>query len=139
MEKEQVVYAREQYKGRPMIIVLDNEHSLFDNYPGKGYAIWDDTRELVTFMETNQESFGMANADFPYVIAVAPYACIQSFRVLMDRPGVVNTMSNNKDKLKEGRYDYNMDIIAHAAGNTRPSLPGGKTYYERLEEESKKE
>lgn len=133
MEKEQVVYAREQYNGRPTIIVLDNEHSFFDNYPGKCYAIWDDSRELVTFMETNLESSGMSSADFPYIVAVAPYSCIQSFRVLMDRPGVVTTMGKNKGALKEGRYEYNMGIISQAARNTRPGLPGG-TYYDKLNE-----
>ena len=129
MTKEQVMYLRDEvYKDKPVIVVLDNEHNFMDNYPGRCFPIWDDDKEIVTFVETNQESSGMTSSDFPYMIAVASYDFIQSFRFLSDMETVIGIFKDNKAKLGDGKYDYNIKCISTGARNTRPAH---KPYYEQ--------
>lgn len=120
MEKNQVQYFREKYKGRPTLIICDNEHNFFDNFPGRCLPIWDDDLELVTFLESDHEFSGMANADFPYVEVVTPYACIQSFRVFTDRETIMGFLNDTKSKLGNDAYEYAKKNINILALNQRP-------------------
>lgn len=120
MTKEQVQYFRNKYKDQPVLIICDNEHNFFDNYPSYTLPIWDDDRELVTFMHTNQETSGMASSDFPYVVSVTSYDFIQSFRVFTDREKINDYLSDLKAKRGAGAYEYSKKIVNALALNSRP-------------------
>lgn len=128
MTKEQVVYLRDEvFKGQPFIVVLDNEHNFMDNYPGRCFPVWDDEREIVSFVESNQESSGMASADYPCIIAYAAYDYIQSIRVLTDRESAMNYLKDSKAVIGQEKYDYNKSIVSRMSRNTRPNH---RPYYE---------
>lgn len=120
MNKEQVQYFRKKYEGQPVLIICDNEHNFFDNYPSRCLPIWDDDRELVTFVESYQESSGMGSSDFPYVVTVTSYDFIQSFRVFSDRNKILDFLNELKSKRGDGAYQYSKEIVDRMALNTRP-------------------
>lgn len=127
MTKEQVIFIRNKYAGKPIIITMGGTATFFaDNYPGRLFPIWDDENELVTSIETHRENSGMSSKDFPYVAQICPYSDIESIRVLSDMTDVIDLFKDNENKLDKGRYEYNMDIISNVAHNSRPDV---KPYY----------
>lgn len=123
MTKEDIKWFREQFAGKPMVIICDNEHNFFDNYPGKAFPIWDDDNERVTFIQANIEDQGRSSADFPIVISCTEYEHIQIIKVLADRETTMKYISDNAGVLGQDKTNYNKKIVAETFKNTRPIHP----------------
>lgn len=128
MEKRQVQYFRKKYKGQPVLIICDNEHNFFDNFPDKCLPIWNDDEEIVTFVETNQETGGRDSVDYPFIVTVTAYSQIQSFRVYTDRVKIVDFLNDTKTENGNGAYEYAKDVINKSAPNARPKV-ATRPYY----------
>lgn len=127
MTKTDIQWFRETFKGKPMVIICDNEHNFFDNYPGQCFPVWDDENERVTFLQVNIEDQGRSSVDFPMTISCTEYEHIQIMKVLASREDILKYIADNKGSLGEEKSAYNTKIAAETFRNTRPDH---KKYYD---------
>ena len=126
MTKADVKWFRDTFAGLPMVIICDNDHNFFDNYPGQCFPLWDDTNERVTFLQVNIEDQGRSSADYPMTITCTEYEHIQIMKVLADRETIIDYINNNKAALGDDKSNYNLKLAGETFKNTRPNH---KSYY----------
>lgn len=121
MTKRDIAYFRDEvYKGQPMIIVCDNEHNFFQNWPDQCNPVWDDEEERVMFLQTNQDSGTRSSKTYPFTISITEYEHIQTIKLLATRLDVMEFLKNSKDKMEPGDYEKAMTIISKTFGNAGP-------------------
>lgn len=137
MTKQNVVKFRDEiFKGLPMIVVCDNDHNFFDNYPGQSFPVWDDENECVTWFETyHQQAPGSNTDDYPLVLCVTEYAQIQSIRAYADRSDIMKYLRDTKADIGEDKHKCNIEIVSKVLRNSRPTLVDGRPVPWFLEKE----
>lgn len=120
MTKESVMAFRDKYKGMPCIYILDNEHNFFDNVDDQFPTIWNDAKEEVTFIQSNQEFAGTTSIEYPYTITVSNYEHIQNCRLFATMKDVVELLKEHKGDMSQEVYDYSIKLAGNASKRTRP-------------------
>lgn len=123
MTKEQINNFRKKYEGCPLIVIIDNEHNFFVNYPGQPQPVWDDASETVTFLQMHIESSGGPNTEWPYTLTVTSYEHIQQIKAMLTREQIVKYIDEHRAKLGDDVSDYNMSVVKNSFRNTRPEHP----------------
>lgn len=128
MTKEAVIKTRDvTFKGMPMVIICDNDHNFFDNYPGQAFPVWDDDNECVSWFETyHQQAPGANTDDYPLALCVTDYAQIQSMRVYADRSDIMKYLKNTKAIIGEDKYNCNLQVVSKVLRNSRPTPVDGR-------------
>lgn len=128
MQKSDIIYIREKYKGKPMIVLCDNDHNFFVDCAGQCTPVWDDEKEIVSFVQRNIETSQSA-VDFPGVITYTPYEFIQYIKILADKQDIINYFNEVKSKIGEDKYNYNLEILSSSFRHNNPMQP--RSYYNK--------
>lgn len=110
----------ETAKGKPLMIICDNEHVFYDNVVGNFPVIWDDDAETLTTIIYSSDVY--SNRERPFNVMISGYDHIQFMFAMETSKEIVQYLSSIKDKMSEEEYKQALDLCRPGA-SARSSRP----------------